>query len=139
MKAKDRKFEEIKVGDDAFFKKVVTEEDVIRFADLSGDQSPLHIEGGYAAATEFGGRIVHGMFLGALVSRLIGMELPGRRALILKQSLEFKKPVRIGDELTISGSVSHKSEAGRLIEVVIRINNGAIMVASGLTSVKVLE
>src|SRR3989344_6555478 len=70
----------------------ITKEEVKKFAALSGDFNPIHTHDG----------VVHGMFLGALVSRLIGMELPGPGALMIKESLEFKKPARVGDTVTIT-------------------------------------
>src|SRR3989344_3381090 len=108
MKARDRSFGSISVGERASIEHIVTEDDVRTFAKLSGDQNPLHTDEAYAKQTAFGGRVVHGMFLAALVSQLVGMELPGKRALLLKASFEFKKPVHIGETLHIEGTVGAK-------------------------------
>ena len=139
MKAKDKNFEDIKIGESAFFEKVILESDLDKFAELSGDYNPLHIDNNYAAQTELNSRVVHGMFLGALISRLVGMELPGKRALLMKECLEFKKPVRIGDELLIEGKVVHKSKATQLIELYIEISRDKEIVVVGVIHVKILK
>lgn len=139
MNPEEKNLEDINIGDSASFERIITDEDLKKFADISGDYNPLHLDQNYAAGTEFKGRIVYGMFLGALISRLVGMELPGKKALLLKERLEFKKPARIGDKLFIKGSIIHKSEASRIIELAIEIYNGKELLASGSAYVRVLE
>jgi 3-hydroxybutyryl-CoA dehydratase len=138
MKAKEVKFEDIKKGHTASFKKVITENDVQKFAELSGDKNPLHVDERYATTTVFGRRIIHGMFIGALVSRLVGMELPGKRALLMEETLKFKKPAHIGDTLTVKGVVVHKSEATRILELLIEIHTEKELLVSGSVQVIVL-
>ena len=104
----------------------ITKEEVKKFAALSGDFNPIHTHDG----------VVHGMFLGALVSRLIGMELPGPGALMIKESLEFKKPARVGDTVTITGVIVHRSEAAQLIEIAIEITRNREILAVGSAHVK---
>jgi acyl dehydratase len=113
--AADLRFADISVGDTACFRHSVTAEDVSAFARLSGDCNPLHTDASYAAQTEFGRRLVHGMFLASLFSRLVGMHLPGRRCLYLSQSLDFAQPVFIGDEIEVSGRVLSKNDATQTI------------------------
>lgn len=129
---------EINVGAEASFKRVISKRDIEIFAELSGDFNPLHTDEAYAATTELAGIVVHGMLLGALVSRLIGMDLPGKKALLVKETLEFKAPVRIGDELTISGLVTGKSISVRILEITITINSERGVVVTGQAFVKVL-
>ena len=87
----------------------------------------------------FKDRVVYGMFMCTLGSRLVGMELPGKRALLVKEYLEFKKPARIGDKLLVKGVVIHRSQALKMIELSIEITNGKELLASGSAHVKVLE
>lgn len=138
MSAKELEWKDIAVGDSASFEREVREEDVVKFAEISGDRNLLHMDDRYARGTFFGGKIVHGMFLGALVSRLIGMELPGKKALLMKETLEFKKPARVGDMLTVSGTVAHKSEAGRTLEILLEIRTKKELLVSGSAYVRVL-
>lgn len=134
-----KNFKDIKIGDQTSFVRLITADDLLKFADLSGDYNPLHLDDDYAAKTVFGGRVVYGFFLGALVSRLVGMELPGKKSLIIKESLEFKQPAKIGDELTVKGEVVHISQATQLIEVAITINRGEDLLVVGSVYVKILE
>jgi 3-oxoacyl-[acyl-carrier protein] reductase len=90
---------------------------VDRFAELCGDFSPLHVDDAYAAETEFGGRVVHGMLLASLFSTLVGMRIPGRRALYLGQELNFRRPVRVGETVTATGKVASVSPALGLVQL----------------------
>jgi len=108
-------YDEISVGMMASFRHTVTINDIALFAELSGDHNPLHMDDTYAGQSRFGRRVVHGMFLGALFSRLVGMHLPGRRCLYLSQSLDFLGPVHIGDEVVVSGEVQRKHDASRTL------------------------
>jgi acyl dehydratase len=108
---------DITIGETASFTVEITHELVDAFATLSGDRNPLHMDEAYAARTAFGGRIAHGMIVGALFSRLVGMELPGRRSLYLSQSLHFHGPVPIGTKLIIRGEIVHKTDAHKTVSI----------------------
>ena len=115
--AADLCFRDVEVGAKASFRHVLTESDVVQFAALSGDFNPLHLDRGYAATTTIGHRIVHGMFLASLFSRLVGMHLPGRRCLYLSQSLDFLRPARVGEEVEVIGEVTGKQQATRTLVI----------------------
>jgi 3-hydroxybutyryl-CoA dehydratase len=87
------------VGQVAERTRVVAAADLDRFAAVSGDTNPLHLDEAYAAATPFRGRVAHGMLLGAWISAVLGTELPGPGAIYVSQTLSFKRAVRIGDTL----------------------------------------
>ena len=93
---------DMKVGDKSFLRKVFTEEDVIKFSEISTDTNPIHLDENYASSTVFGKRVVHGMLVASMFSALIGVELPGEGSIYLGQSLSFKAPVSIGDQVTAS-------------------------------------
>ena len=80
--------------------------DLIAFADVSGDRNPLHMDEAYAQASPFRGRVAHGMLLGAWISALLGEALPGPGAIYVSQSLAFRRPVRIGDEVIVRVEVA---------------------------------
>jgi enoyl-CoA hydratase len=90
----------LRVGDKALLSKAFTEEEVFQFADISGDRNPLHLDRDFGEASIFGQRIVHGMLVASLFSGLIGMKLPGEGSVYLGQSLTFKAPVAIGEQIT---------------------------------------
>jgi acyl dehydratase len=84
---------EIKVGDTAAIRRAFSDADVRRFAELSLDHNPIHLDEGYAAETKFKQRIVHGALVGSLFSAVLGEQLPGHGAIYMSQSLQFKGPV----------------------------------------------
>ncbi len=92
-------FEDLEAGMEATFAKVVTEADIIAFADITGDKNPVHLDEAYAAGTMFKQRIAHGMLTAGYISAVFGMELPGPGAIYVSQTLNFKGPVRIGDDV----------------------------------------
>ena len=92
----------LKVGDKAFLSKAFTEEEVIQFAEISTDKNPLHLDEEFGQASVMGKCVVHGMLVASLFSGLIGMELPGHGSIYLGQTLMFKAPVAIDEEVTAS-------------------------------------
>lgn len=89
--------EDLSVGMTAVFAKTVTEADIVLFAGISGDINPVHLNHEFATETMFEGRIAHGMLTAGFISTVIGTKLPGPGAIYLKQSLNFRAPVRAGD------------------------------------------
>ncbi|WP_092505735.1 MaoC family dehydratase [Virgibacillus subterraneus] len=103
------------IGQSAQFSRTVTETDFIMFAGLSGDYNPIHIDQEYAESTFFGGRISHGLLTASMLSRLLGMHLPGPGSIYVSQSLTFTKPVYIGDTITAYAEVININEDSRLL------------------------
>jgi 3-hydroxybutyryl-CoA dehydratase len=99
-------FEDLSVGQSASFGKTITEADILMFAAVSGDTNPVHINAEYAAQSMFKERIAHGMLSAGLVSTVLGTRLPGPGTIYLSQSLKFRAPVRIGDTVTATATVS---------------------------------
>ena len=110
-------FEDLAVGMRESFEKTVKNEDVIGFAELSGDRNPIHLSEHFARKTRFGGRIVHGLYTASLISALIGMRLPGPGSVYISQSLNFRGPVKIGDVVVISVEVAELTEKGRRVRL----------------------
>ena len=118
-----KKFGDIRVGERAQFEITITEELVDAFAKLSGDYNPLHTNEVYAKNSPFSSRIAHGMLAGALFSRLLGMQLPGEKCLYLSQSLFFRKPMRIGIKVVVSGEVLHKTDSLQTLTIQTRVSD----------------
>ena len=89
--------EDLSVGMTATFAKTITEADIILFAGASGDNNAMHINEEFAASTPFKGRIAHGMLSASVISAAIANKLPGPGTVYMKQTLEFRAPVRAGD------------------------------------------
>jgi len=133
-------FRDIEVGQTYRLERTFTADDVRAFATLSGDFSPLHVDPAYAASTEFGGCVVHGMLLAALFSQLIGMRIPGKHALYLGHDLVFRRPVLVGQTVTASAKVAGKNEATRTLFLTTEIHSAEGKIAvSGSARVKVRD
>ncbi|KAH9599887.1 MaoC-like dehydratase domain [Trypanosoma melophagium] len=89
----------IRIGDTAFVRRVISEEDVKAFGPLVGDLNPIHVDETAAKAAGFPAPIVYGMLAGSLFSGLLGSELPGPQSIYLSQTLSFVAPVFVGDEV----------------------------------------
>jgi 3-hydroxybutyryl-CoA dehydratase len=100
--------DQLNIGDKASISKRITERDVIRFAELTGDINPIHMDKLYAEQTVFGERIAHGMLTASLISAVLGIKLPGPGNIYVSQSLKFKAPVKFGDVIEAEVEVVEK-------------------------------
>ncbi|MBN2501626.1 MAG: SDR family oxidoreductase [Anaerolineales bacterium] len=117
------KFEEIQVGDEAAFSRLITQEDVQAFAQLTGDLNPLHLDEGFARRVSYGKPVVYGMLSASFISTMIGMLMPGQGALWTSQTLEFIHPAYVGDTLQVKSSVKQKSPSTRTLVLDVEITN----------------
>lgn len=83
----------IETGKKFVFPFTLSQDDIIAFAKVTGDNNPIHLDAGYAANTPFKKPIVHGMFGAAIFSRVLGTTFPGEGTIYMKQSLSFQKPM----------------------------------------------
>lgn len=91
--------DELEVGMSRYVEKVIGDEEITAFAELSTDHNPIHLDEEYAADTPFKGRIAHGLLSAGLISAVIGEQLPGHGTIYLQQNLTFTAPVRPGDKV----------------------------------------
>jgi acyl dehydratase len=96
----NRTFDEIAIGDSASLVRTLTQEDIELFAVVSGDVNPAHLDPAYAETDLFHRIIAHGMWGGALISAVLGTELPGPGTIYISQDLHFRQPIGIGDTIT---------------------------------------
>jgi 3-hydroxybutyryl-CoA dehydratase len=89
-----------KIGDSATVSKTITDDDIRLFADLIGDHNSIHLDEEFARKSRFGRRVAHGMLSAALISTVIGNELPGPGTAYLGQTFRFVAPVFPGDTVT---------------------------------------
>ena len=101
------RIQEFYVGQSASLKKVFSSNDVKVFAELSLDKNPIHLDETYARQSLFGKRIVHGFFVGSLISAVFGTVLPGEGAIYLHQEMNFTKPVYHGEEIKATVTVTN--------------------------------
>lgn len=129
-------FADITLGTSEQYTKTLTADDIVLFAHCSGDVNPVHLDAQFAANTVFGEPIGHGMWIGSLVSAAIAMRLPGPGSIYRSQSLQFKKPVKINDEVTVTLTVSEIKERLRLVVLDCVVHNQeGILLAKGVAEV----
>ncbi len=105
----NKTFDEIKIGDTAEISRTLSEKDIELFAIMSGDINPAQVDEEFAKSDHFHKIIAHGMWGGSLISAVLGTELPGPGTIYLKQSLNFKKPIGIGDTVFVRVTATEKN------------------------------
>lgn len=119
----DLSLDDIVVGEKKEFTVTITESMVDDFAKLSGDFNPIHMDDKYANLSGFQSRVCHGVLLASFFSRLVGMYLPGKRALYFSQSLNFINPCYANESILVRGQVISKSTSTRIITLKTSIIN----------------
>ena len=128
-------FDEIEIGLTKQFQITITESMIDDFAKISGDYNPLHMDEKFAQSRDFTKRVCHGMLLGSLFSRLIGMYVPGKYGLYFSQTLNFVNPTIVDDTVTVTGKVISKSESTKIIELKTTIKNSSHVLVDGKAKV----
>lgn len=108
------KYSEIKTGQTAELSHTITQKDVYDFIVITGDDNPVHTKGDC---------IVHGMLTASFISTLIGTKLPGNGSVWTSQSLNFVRPVKIGDTITVKGEVHGKRDKNKTITLLTDVSN----------------
>ena len=106
----NRTFDEMEVGEEATLHRVLSKDDILLFAAVSGDVNPAHVDEEFARSDLFQKIIAHGMWGATLISTVLGTELPGPGTIYLGQTLRFRKPVAIGDRISTTVTVKEKIE-----------------------------
>lgn len=133
-------FKELNVGDKGEVKKTITEQDVQKFAEISLDSNPIHMEEEFASKTMFKGRIVHGMLTASLISAAVGTKMPGPGSVWMNQSIKWLKPVHIGDTITAVAELVEKiDEKKHVIVKTTCLNQNNEIVAEGEGKHKILN
>lgn len=117
------KYDEIQIGDEESFEVEVTEQMLASFKDITGDVNPLHNDAAYAKEQGFEDRVAYGMLSSSFLSTLAGVYLPGKYSLIQNVSVEFPRPVYVGEILTIKGKVTEKNDLFKFIVLKVLITN----------------
>lgn len=129
--------EELAVGMSAEKRIIVTEARIQAFAEASDDFNPLHVDEAFAARTAYRGRIAHGLLSASFGSAVVGTILPGAGAIYLGQTLNFHRPVRIGDEVVARVTVASIDEAAARVVLRCDVYAGEDLVMDGEATVRV--
>ena len=97
---------DLKIGDTFSTTREITDDLIRRFAELSGDYNPIHLDEEFAKKTRFGRRIAHGMLSGAFISAVLGYEFKERKIVYLSQTMKFTAPAYLGDTITATATVT---------------------------------
>jgi 3-hydroxybutyryl-CoA dehydratase len=129
----------IKIGDSFSKERLVTDELVRAFAEVSGDYNPIHLDEEFAKATRFGRRIAHGMLSGAFISAVLGYEFAEKKIVYLSQTLKFTAPVYIGDTVTATATITNIREDKNIVTMdTVCTNQDGGVVVKGESVVMVL-
>ena len=126
---------DLAVGGKTAFDFTVSDADMAAFAALSGDFNPLHIDDAFARTKRFEGKVVYGALIIAKVSRLIGMDLPGRDSVWTNVSFQFNRPLYVGQAATLEGVVAALSEATGCVELKLTLKVEGRTLAKGVAEV----
>jgi len=103
-------YESLKIGDTHDMHRFISEDDVLTFARITGDDNPIHVNKDYAQTTRFGHRIVHGVLLLGFISKVLGRDFPGSGSIAVSISCRFLRPVRVNSEVRVSVKIIEKLE-----------------------------
>lgn len=130
-------FDELSVGQLYSTVNIVTDEDILKFAEVTGDVNPIHLDEDYAKASVFGERIAHGMISAGYISAIFGTKFPGAGSIYLSQSLKFKAPVKIGDTVETTVSIIGLNEKRKFVTLNCECRVGDVSVLTGEALLKV--
>ena len=129
-------FKDVSLGQTAEYEKQVTDEDVRKFADISGDYNPIHLDDEFAKDSMFGARIAHGILTASHISAVIGYIFPGPGWIYLGQSLQFRAPVKIGDTVHTVVEVTDTVAEKNIVELSTICKVGDTVVLKGTATIK---
>jgi 3-hydroxybutyryl-CoA dehydratase len=130
-------FEDLTVGMTEKLSKTISSSDVVGFAEVTGDRNPIHLSEHFAAKTPFKTRIAHGLYTASLISAVLGTRLPGPGAVYISQTLHFRAPVKIGDNVEVSVTVADLDPERRRARLTCICVVGGEVVLDGEALVKV--
>lgn len=131
---------DIKIGDKFSTSREVTDELIRRFAEVSGDYNPIHLDEEFAKTTRFGRRIAHGMLSGAFISAVLGFEFKERKIVYLSQTMKFTAPVFLGDTVTATATITNiRDDKGIVTLETVCTNQSGEMLVKGEAVVMVLS
>jgi 3-hydroxybutyryl-CoA dehydratase len=131
--------DELKVGMSASYERVITNQDIAEFAEVSGDHNPVHLDEAYAQTTRFKGRIAHGLLGASFISTVLASKLPGPGTVYLAQTLAFKAPVRPGDKLEARATVTEIRREKKQVVLKTECRVGETLVIDGEATVLVTQ
>ena len=109
-------YESLQIGETFQTYRFISEDDVLTFARITGDDNPIHVDAEYAAQTRFGHRIVHGVMLLGLISKVLGRDFPGHGSVAVSLSCRFLRPVRVNSNVRVEVKIVEKLDQRRYVK-----------------------
>ena len=131
-KAAVYRYDEIDIGSVHSFTRTITHDDVLKFAELSGDLNPLHLSEVFGRSSQFGNNVVHGMLIASLFSTLLGMYYLG-------QTLQFKMPLFYEETVKVKGTVVNKVDALNILTMKTEIFRDKDLIVSGEAQIQLID
>ncbi len=128
---KEARLQDLEVGQSFTTINVVKDADIVKFAEVSGDVNPIHLDEEYAKKSIFGERIAHGMISASYVSAIFGTKFPGPGSIYLSQSLKFKAPVKIEDTVETTVTIIELNEKRKRVTLNCECRVGDTVVLTG--------
>ncbi|MBE03965.1 MAG: (R)-hydratase [Gammaproteobacteria bacterium] len=130
-------FEDLREGMSAEYTRLVTQQEIEMFAELTGDKNPIHLDPSFAEKSIFKTRIAHGMLIGSFISTVIGTRMPGPGCIYLSQSLNFMSPARAGEKVTAMAQVMelHPKKYRATFKTVCKVNTRILLDGTALIQV----
>src|SRR5215475_15525120 len=130
-------FEDLSIGMIETLSKIIDASDVVGFAEVTGDRNPIHLSEHFAAITPFGTLIAHVLYTAILISAVLGTRLPGPGAVYISQTLNFRAPVKIGDQVDVTVTVAELIPSRQRARLACSCQVGDEIVLDGEARVKV--
>lgn len=124
-------FDSLNVGDSYSWSRTVTMDDVRTFADVTGDDNPIHVDEEAGRASRFGQPVVHGVYVLGLASKVLGRDFPGAGSIAVSIQAKFLRPVPVGAEVRIEVKVTEKLERHRHVKIRMYAYSGGKMSLGG--------
>jgi len=119
----NKTFDEVELGQSASLVRTLTRKDIEIFAVMSGDVNPLHVDEVFARGEVFHKLVGHEMWGAALISTVLGTELPGPGTICANQALKFLRPIGLGDTITATVTAKSKTAKTHRIEFTCVVKN----------------
>lgn len=110
-------YDSLQVGDSFTWSRTIPMDDVRTFAEVTGDDNPIHIDEEAGRASRFGQPVVHGVYVLGLASKVLGRDFPGAGSIAVSIEAKFLRPVPVGETVTIEVKVAEKMERHRHVRI----------------------
>lgn len=136
---KEADFQKLEIGQSYTSVNIVTEENIIKFSEATGDINPVHLDEDYARNSMFGERIAHGMISAGYISAIFGTHFPGPGSIYLSQTLKFKAPVKIADTVETTVTITHLDQKRQRVTLNCSCSVGDVLVLKGEAQLMIPE